>query len=214
MGDRPQPKRWKQGLVHPGLGVGLPGGAAEPRPDFAAIYASELEFVLACLRKEGIRTPDTLDLANEVFSRAFRAPPAAFDLPLRPWLKGIADRVRREFRRTLARTIEPLLCEPSRLGRPDELLEQREAARHFWSAVERIHPSRRQIFELHQIEGVTVPEIARTMELLTNTVYSRLRLAKQDFAREVRRLRRAPQEARPCLDAARPRGPTSDGSMG
>ena len=45
-----------------------------------------------------------------------------------------------------------------------------------------IDVGRRAVLVLHEIEEMTAPEIAESLSLPINTVYSRLRLARQEFA--------------------------------
>jgi RNA polymerase sigma-70 factor (ECF subfamily) len=75
---------------------------------------------------------------------------------------------------------------------PDDLLEQAEKRFLLSQALERMRPERRVILDFCQSEQLSAPEIARRLGLPINTVYSRLRLAKQDLTQEIRALRRAP----------------------
>ena len=49
--------------------------------------------------------------------------------------------------------------------------------------------SRRAVFVLHELDGFTCEEIARTLEIPIGTSYSRLRLARQDFSAAMHRFR-------------------------
>ena len=51
-----------------------------------------------------------------------------------------------------------------------------------------IDMGRRAVLVLHEIEQMTAPEIARTLELPLNTVYSRLRVARVELDAELARL--------------------------
>jgi RNA polymerase sigma-70 factor, ECF subfamily len=46
------------------------------------------------------------------------------------------------------------------------------------------------VFVMAELDGYTAPEIAGALELPLNTVYSRLRTARQEFTTAVRRLAR------------------------
>jgi RNA polymerase sigma-70 factor (ECF subfamily) len=50
---------------------------------------------------------------------------------------------------------------------------------------------RRAVFVLHDIHEVPVPEVAETLGVPLNTAYSRLRIAREEFATAVKRLRKA-----------------------
>jgi RNA polymerase sigma-70 factor (ECF subfamily) len=55
-------------------------------------------------------------------------------------------------------------------------------------ALSAIDMGRRAVLVLHEIEQMTAPEIARTLELPLNTVYSRLRVARVELDAELARL--------------------------
>jgi len=47
----------------------------------------------------------------------------------------------------------------------------------------------REVFVLCELEQLSAPEIASALEINVNTVYSRLRAARQDFDAALKRLR-------------------------
>jgi RNA polymerase sigma-70 factor (ECF subfamily) len=47
---------------------------------------------------------------------------------------------------------------------------------------------RRAVLVLHDIDGQPAPEVGRALDIPVNTVYSRLRLARQEFKAEVERV--------------------------
>ena len=55
-------------------------------------------------------------------------------------------------------------------------------------ALESIDLGRRAVLVLHEIEQMTAPEIAKTLDLPLNTVYSRLRVARTELETEIKRL--------------------------
>jgi RNA polymerase sigma-70 factor (ECF subfamily) len=172
-------------------------GPVEPpersvRPSFEDIYAVEFDYVWSSLRRLGVRQADLEDVAHDLFlvvhRQLERLDPAR---PVRPWLFGIAYRVASEHRRRAHRHREVL--EEREVGdaapRPDELVARQQAAELVQRALDGIPLERRGIFVLHDIDGYAVPEIATALEVPLNTAYSRLRLARADFAREVARLK-------------------------
>jgi len=48
---------------------------------------------------------------------------------------------------------------------------------------------RRAVFILHELDGQSIPEIARVIDAPENTLYSHLSRARRDFAAAVTRLR-------------------------
>jgi RNA polymerase sigma-70 factor (ECF subfamily) len=145
------------------------------------------------LRRLGARTSDLEDLTHDVFVQVFRQL-HTFDAsrPMKPWLFGFAFRVLSSHRRAhrhryeLSGDIEQAVdWKPNAV----ELLLEEERRELAWAALDDLEIKRRAVFVLHELEGCTVPEIARTLEMPLATAYSRLRLARQDFARAVNRLR-------------------------
>ena len=63
--------------------------------------------------------------------------------------------------------------------------EARDLVMHALGA---LNLEQRAVLCLHDIEGATMPEVAEALGIALNTGYSRLRLARARFAREVKRL--------------------------
>lgn len=168
---------------------------AEPRgaPDFRAIFEGELGYVLATLRRLGVRPADTSDLAQEVFLTVHGLlddyDPAR---PLRPWLFGIAYRIARRYQSLVRHAREvhedtPDAPAPGLL--PDGALEADQARQIVREALERIELSRRSVFILCDLDGLGAPEAAAVLGIPLNTAYSRLRRARAEFSAAVERLR-------------------------
>ncbi len=49
--------------------------------------------------------------------------------------------------------------------------------------------SRRAVFVMHELDGISMPDIVQALEIPLNTGYSRLRLARGEFTAAVQRLR-------------------------
>ncbi len=63
------------------------------------------------------------------------------------------------------------------------------------AALDTLDLDRRVIFVMHEMDGTACPEIAEALGVPLNTVYSRLRLARQKFKAAIRRLRLKDGEA-------------------
>jgi len=72
---------------------------------------------------------------------------------------------------------------------PHESAAKREAARLVDRFLERLNENQRDVFVLAELEQLTAPEIATVLGAPLNTVYSRLRLARLEFAKAVARHR-------------------------
>lgn len=120
---------------------------------------------------------------------------------MRTWLFGIAFRVASDHRRRpeqklrVAATSDPSEDLPDLGPGPLESLEQRDRARLLESLLATLDEKKRAILILADLEGFSAPEISESLGIKLNTVYSRLRLAREDFSAAVARLK-AQQERR------------------
>jgi RNA polymerase sigma-70 factor (ECF subfamily) len=71
---------------------------------------------------------------------------------------------------------------------PDALLDRERKRRLVLAVLDEIELDRRAVFVLHELDGFTCEAIAQNLEIPLGTVYSRLRLARQDFTAKMRRL--------------------------
>jgi RNA polymerase sigma-70 factor (ECF subfamily) len=114
--------------------------------------------------------------------------------PVRPWLFGFAHRVAADYRRLARHRVEVPHAhgDIADAGRPvDERIEAHEEGMLVTEALESVDLDRRAVFILHDLDEVPVPEIAEALGIPLNTAYSRLRLARGEFAAAAKRLRRA-----------------------
>jgi RNA polymerase sigma-70 factor, ECF subfamily len=173
-----------------------PALAASPESratlDFRTIFELEIGYVMRTLRRLGVAPADLEDLAHDVFLAVHQRlntydPTRA----LRPWLFGFAFRVASHYRRKAGR--ETALDQIERVvdatDGPEALLEKEARRQLVLSGLAAIELSRRAVFVLHELDGVTCDEIAKTLEIPLGTTYSRLRLARQDFSAAIMRLR-------------------------
>ena len=158
--------------------------------DFRAIYKEHFRFVWRSLRGLGVPEAQVDDAVQEVFLVAYRRL-QDFEgrSSVRTWLFGIVQRVASHVRRSAGRkgphtelneSLEDM--SPS----PAEHTERFEAMRRLERLLERMDEEKRTVFVLTELEGMTAPEIADMLDVKLNTVYSRLRLARQQFERAVR----------------------------
>lgn len=184
--------------------VALPqpaGDAAdEPYPSFARVYETHFAFVWRSALRLGTPEPNVADVVQEAFVVVYkRLPGFEARSSLRTWLFGIVVNVVRAHRRML-QTKQPhalrgdLRTDPEsvadgREGQPDERAEKAEAARFVNVALESLDDDKRAVFVLSELEQMSAPEIAAALGIPLNTVYSRLRLARQEFGEAAARLR-------------------------
>jgi len=162
---------------------------------FRAVYEAHAAFVWRNLRRLGVSDADVEDKLQEVFVVAHRRWEEFVDRGHGPraWLFQIALRVASDARRHRRRhPIDPdggaaqdrQSIEPPQTSAIDQL-QQLDLLDRSLSA---IYMGRRAVLVLHEIEQMTAPEIARTLDLPLNTVYSRLRVARIELEQELRQL--------------------------
>jgi RNA polymerase sigma-70 factor (ECF subfamily) len=172
----------------------MPSVTHAPREDQAeleSLYREHFAFVWRTLRRFGVADGHLEDAAQEVFLIAHRRLGAwrEWSSP-RAWLFGVARRVAADHRRGRDRHARKLAAlpeldgppAPSRAGAYEERLDQQQRLRSVAEAIAALSPERRTVYVLTELEGLSAPEIAQACELELNTVYSRLRRARQDVA--------------------------------
>lgn len=174
--------------AHPG-----PPLARVAEASFREIFDEHHTFVFRSLLHLGVPDAAADDAVQEVFvvvHRKLREYDPA--LPLRAWLWGIARHVASNQRRSFTRDQrlrEALASEP--IDVPDVSLERARELRLVRDILMAMEDPLRDVLALSDIEGMTAPEIATAIGSNVNTIYSRLRIARQRFAEALRRKRPA-----------------------
>jgi RNA polymerase sigma-70 factor (ECF subfamily) len=169
-----------------------------PRPALPQIYEECFGYVWTCLKRLGVWERDLEDAAHDVFLVVHRRLPD-YDptRPLKPWLAGIAARVASEFRRRAQHRrevvsedvhMESASVHHNATPSAETALDDKRRRDLVQRALERLAFDRRTVLVLHDIEGHAMPEVAAALEININTLYARLRSARQDFAAAVRAL--------------------------
>lgn len=208
----PPPLTSKVALLHDLVSVTeLQGGAAcaptstparkptplssTPHPDFRALYDAHFDFVWRSLRRLGVREPDVLDLAQKVFLTA-HVKLAEFEgrSLVSTWLFGIAQRVASDYRRSalIRREVSTDNAELEAVTTCQEDFSAESDARRRARAAEailnKLPEPQRTVFVLFELEEMSGQDIATLLNISVGTVRSRLRLARDAFRREVKRL--------------------------
>lgn len=173
----------------------MDGAAPVEAPDFTAVYRAHFAYVIRALRRLGVREADLADLAHDVFVVVHRKL-ASFDpsRPMKPWLFGIAfrtalDKKRRHacFKESLSRDAGER--DASQTPAADDLVAAREAHDIVMRALDALSDDQRAVFVMHELEGLSMPDVAEVIDAPLNTLYSRLRLARDAFSTAVRSTR-------------------------
>lgn len=168
---------------------------SQTEPQFRALYDAHVNFVWRCLRRQGVRESDLMDLTQKVFLTAFvKLPEFEGRSRISSWLFGICQRVASDYRRSapVRREVPTDTSELDKYSDPQQEQAHQSDVRRRASLAEAILsklPEEQQlVFVLFEIEELPGQEIAELLELSLGTVRSRLRLARETFRREVKRL--------------------------
>lgn len=155
---------------------------------FVTVYYAYFDLVWRILRRLGVPQDQLEDAAQDVFLVLHRRlPDLDPQISLRSWLFGTARRVASDFRRGLRRherRLQAFAVVHAHHAR-ERLAERAEAADFVQRFLDRLDPDKRMVFILADLEGFTAPEIAQSLEVKLNTVYSRLRVARAEFERAI-----------------------------
>jgi RNA polymerase sigma-70 factor (ECF subfamily) len=146
--------------------------------------------VYRTLRRHGVDRTDAEDLTQDVFMVAWRRWPD-FDvrLPLRPWLAGIAFNLVHQHRRRRRPEVTPASLEVAdEAPLAEQHLESNETRGQVLRALARLPERHRAVLVLHDLDDLSVDEIAALQGVPRFTVYTRLRRARLAFAAEIERL--------------------------
>lgn len=167
--------------------------SAAPALKFEDVYEAHVDFVWRMVCRLGTRDDTAEDAVQDVFLAVHRRL-AVFEgrSSIRTWLVGIVRRVLIERRRSTRR--KPLDHAPppeaptdidalEDLGTegPHEHAAHAQAVRLLYELLDGLDEDKREVFVLVELERLPVAEVAAAIEVNVNTVYSRLRLAREKF---------------------------------
>jgi len=163
--------------------------------EFRALYDAHFKLVWCALRRLGVREADVMDLTQKVFLTAYRKL-ETFEgrAQITTWLFGICQRLASDYRRSapVRREVATDAAELEGHTRAPEdasvLLVARQRAELAEQILNKLPEAQRSVFVLFELEELSGPEIAQVLGISVGTVRSRLRLAREMFAREVKRL--------------------------
>ncbi|MBN1611306.1 MAG: sigma-70 family RNA polymerase sigma factor [Polyangiaceae bacterium] len=163
---------------------------AELEERFERLYGEHFAFVWRTLRRWGLGHDCLDDAVQDVFVVALRrGKEFRGHSSYRTWLFGIASNVAREYRRKAQRAtaFEPI-ADPhdARAPNPFDALTKAEAVGFLDEFLKTLDDSRRAVFVLAELEQMPAPEISEALGVKLNTVYSRLRSARQAFVSMMR----------------------------
>ena len=159
---------------------------------FTELFNAHFRGVFVNLRRLGVPEAAVDDALQEVFLVVFRRRHEVQLLSERAWILGITRKIAHRWRRGAARQrrLTEALGHESR--EPIDgvgAVAQQQALRLLEQFLARLDDGKREVFVLAELEQLTAPEIAEALQLNLNTVYSRLRAARQVFDRSFARAR-------------------------
>jgi RNA polymerase sigma-70 factor (ECF subfamily) len=174
-----------------------PANHAEPERTerVLGLVRAHQEFVNRSVRRLGVPEAIADDVAQNVFLTASRKLDTVAPSHERAFLFGIATRMASDVRRSRQRNLqrfghgdwdpETATC-PS--GSPEELLARKQQREFLEEVLETLPPQLRTVFVMHELEELTLAEIARTMAIPEGTAASQLRRARAKFDASVSRI--------------------------
>lgn len=162
----------------------------EPLADLAVVFRDHHGFVWRSLVHLGLPSASVDDALQDVFLVVHRRI-GHFDgrTSIRNWLYGITRRVASEYRRGTRKAIRRLevVRDPESHPDPEGLANRISAADAVAKVLDTLDDDKREVFVLAEVEGMTAVEIAEALQTNVNTIYGRLRAARQHFARALKR---------------------------
>ena len=159
--------------------------AADPAVRIEALFAAHYDRVWRTLRRLGLPRGEADDAAQEVFMVALRRLDDIDPERARAFLSGVAVRVAADHRRHARRHPElptedlvlALRADPT--PHADERLDAARRRARLDALLDTLDDELRQVIVLHELEALTMAEIAAALELPPGTVASRLRRARE-----------------------------------
>lgn len=187
----------------------LPSAGDERRLSFKEVYDEHFRFVWRSLRRLGVPESDVADAVQDVFLVVHRRL-GEFEgrSKVTTWLYGICYRVAHD-RRRLAHVRRRADDDDGHLDdRADEsadvgaAAERRQGLAMLEAILDELPLEQRAVFTLFELDGLGGEAIAEMLQIPLGTVYSRLRIGREQFKKTVARLQardrfRAVPEATP-----------------
>jgi len=157
---------------------------------FQELFVAHAQFVWRVLRRHGVAERELEDACQEVFVVVHRRL-AEFDgrAAVRTWLYGIAVRVASDARRRAhvrRERLEGEVAEQTVVEGAFEHTARRELLALAERALAEMADEKREVFALYELDGLTMAEVAASLEIAESTALSRLYAAREEIQRYLR----------------------------
>ena len=169
---------------------------ARPPPTFDEVYVANVDYVWRIIARLGVHSAAVEDVAQYVFVVVHRKL-AEFEgrSSIRTWLFQLARSAVHDHHRTARRKDSHLSNDEDELDRaraseehsPDVSAARSQALRIFHELLSTLDDEKREVFILADLEQLPVAQVAEALGVNPNTVYSRLRLAREALNRALAR---------------------------
>lgn len=176
--------------------------ATSPRVDLETLIQSHFAFIWRLLRRLGLPASDADDAAQQVFLIAGAKLGSIRPGSERAFLYGCAlhraskwQRAQARQQRTLSLDAEAPIDLPCPSLSAEDLLDRAKARTVLDAVLAEMPVTLRSVFVLFELEQLSTVEIAELLGVPRGTVASRLRRAREDFEKRVRRLEASTRSA-------------------
>lgn len=155
-------------------------------PKFDDVYQEHFSFAWRSLRGLGVPSEAVEDAAQEVFIIVYRKLDMLTDpAGIKGWIFSISRRVASDYRRSKKRKGIAVEYNDSTTkdenSTPQVTAENRQMLEQVESFLSGLKDENRSIFVLSEVEQLPVSQISQMMDMNLNTIYSRLKVIKNDL---------------------------------
>ena len=176
--------------ANPAVAVAVDGTLDDRRERLAALFDAHEDRLYRLARRLASSADDADDLVQETFLRAaksLRSVPAGFARE-EAWLVRVLVNIRRdEWRRAAVRRRSLALVDVATITDDSNLESALIAKRAVWAALDGLHPRRRAIVILSELEGMNAPAIGALLGISAMTVRWHLSMSRRDLKRLLER---------------------------
>ena len=171
----------------PALALPVDQAAADDRREkLAALYDAHEHRLYRLARRLAATADDADDLVQETFLRAAKSLSSVPAGPTKEeaWLVRVLVNIRRdEWRRSSVRKRSLAILDPGEIADDSNLESALHARRAVWTALDRLHPRRRAIVVMAELEGMSPSAIAALLGVSPMTVRWHLSMGRRDLKR-------------------------------